>query len=72
MLAVASIRERLIFEYPQKRSEIEKEIEELIIQRETLKDFLLQLGTLKTPKDAIELLTDGTDPKAIENRKSGS
>jgi uncharacterized protein YaaW (UPF0174 family) len=70
VLAVAAIRERLIFEYSQKRGEIKNEIESLMNQKEALEDLLLQLETLKTPKDAYALLNNGTELKAIESRKS--
>ena len=68
VLAVAAIRERLLFEYPQKRTEIEKDLESLMSQKKTLEDFLSQLETLKTPKEAYALLADEVRPKAIDHK----
>jgi uncharacterized protein YaaW (UPF0174 family) len=70
VLAVAAIRERLIFEHFKKRGEIENEIESLMDQRASLENLLLQLETFKTPRDAYALLNNGTELKAIESRKS--
>jgi uncharacterized protein YaaW (UPF0174 family) len=70
VLAVAAIRERLILEYPNKRTEIEKEIESLMNQGAALEEILLQLETISKPKDAFSLLTNGNERKAIESRKS--
>ena len=71
VLAVAAIRERLLFEYPQKRTEIEKDLESLMSQKKTLEDFLSQLETLKTPKEAYALLADEVRPKAIDHKTTG-
>ena len=68
VLAVAAIRERLLFEYPQKRTEIEKDLESLMSQKITLENFLSQLETLKTPKEAYALLADEVRPKAIDHK----
>jgi uncharacterized protein YaaW (UPF0174 family) len=68
VLAVAAIRERLIFEYPQKRTEIEKDLESLMMQKITLENFLSQLETLKTPKEAYALLADEVRLKAIDHK----
>ena len=68
VLAVAAIRERLLFEYPQKRTEIEKDLESLMSQKITLENFLSQLETLKTPKEAYALLADEARPKAIDHK----
>jgi len=68
VLAVAAIRERLIFEYPQKRTKIEKDLESLMMQKITLENFLSQLETLKTPKEAYALLADEVRLKAIDHK----
>lgn len=68
VLAVAAIRERLIFEYPQKRTKIEKDLESLMMQKITLENFLSQLETLKTPKEAYALLADEVRLKEIDHK----
>jgi len=68
VLAVAAIRERLIFEYPEKRAEIEKDLESLMMQKITLENFLSQLETLKTPKEAYALLADEVRLKEIDHK----
>jgi uncharacterized protein YaaW (UPF0174 family) len=68
VLAVAAIRERLIFEYPQKRTGIEKDLENLKMQKIILENFLSQLETLKTPKEAYALLADEVRPNAIDHK----
>ena len=58
VLAVAAIRERLIVEFPQRRSEINKEIENLMMQKESLEEILLQFDTLNSPNGAYALISD--------------
>ena len=57
VLTVASIRERLLMEYPQKQQELEKEIEFYSIQKEELKALSIDLQSAKNPKTAFAAIT---------------
>lgn len=72
VLSIASIRERLIFEYPQKRRELENEIENILMQREELENFLLRIQEAKTPNEVFAAISAMDLPKSIENRMAGS
>jgi uncharacterized protein YaaW (UPF0174 family) len=69
VLSLAAIRERLIFEYPNKREEMQKEINDLLRQKETLKELFEKAELLSQPGKIYQLFDNTTKQKRIEEKK---
>ena len=67
VLAVASIRERLIFEYPEKRDELKKEIDNLAHQISDLETLLGRAILANKPDEAFLAIAQDINPEAIEH-----
>ena len=65
VLTVAAIRERLIFEYPVRREDLNSEIHDLHHQMEDLLNLLEKAGTTSRPKKVFELFDEAAKQKRI-------
>ena len=65
VLAVSSIRERLIFEYPQKERELSEEIENYSKQKTQLETLLNKLGSVSSPKLAFAEITSENETSLL-------
>ncbi|MDC0398688.1 hypothetical protein OAN59_03215 [Alphaproteobacteria bacterium] len=68
VLSLAAIRERLIFEYPSKREEMKKEINNLLQQKETLKELFEKAELLSQPGKVYQLFDNTNKQKLIEEK----
>ena len=68
VLSLAAIRERLIFEYPIKREEMKKEINDLLQQKETLKELFEKAELLSQPGKVYQLFDNTNKQKLIEEK----